>query len=369
MKIYLIPVIVILSFISLAACDDGGGKKAPTLALEDVQDAYLELFCEKIESCEFSAFFDVIIEDRQGCVAFLKSRAGQEIGIADLIAAVEAGTIIYDGAAAHACLEAMRGLSCAAFGNAEPTECQDTFTGTIAHGGACHLGEECQSGNCDQSAGCPGVCRPAVPEGSACEDSGACVAGTKCVLDECTAFSAPVAEGGACDPDEDWCDTGLFCHPTSGECTARLAVGAACENVHELECEQGALCIGMGQNPKECVELVVVETVGGVCDFGAGAICAAYDDLSCAIDDFQAFTGTCQISKKLGEVCFDSSARVLTLCDPTADLYCDLSAGFQVDGACAAKKADGAACTDNDHCLSGWCDEEVCGASEEPCRP
>ncbi len=369
MKKHLMLVTLFLSFLPMAACDDGGKTKAPSLALEEVEDAYLDLFCEKIEACEFSAYFDVIIEDRQGCVDFLKSRSDQEIGIADLIAAAEVGTIVYDGAAAHACLEAMRGLSCAAFGNADPPECMDTFTGTIADGDACHLGEECVSGNCDRGAGCPGVCVPAVAEGGVCEDSGACVSGTKCVLDECTAYTTPVAAGAACNPAEDWCDTGLFCHPTTGECTARLSVGAACEDVHELECEQGALCIGMGQDPKECVELTVVGTVGGVCDFGAGTVCAAYDDLSCAIDDFQAFTGTCQISKKLGEVCFDSTARVLTLCDPTAELYCDLSAGFQVDGSCTAKKAGGEACTDNDHCLSGWCDAEICAEEEELCRP
>jgi hypothetical protein len=364
-KISIAVVILSLTF-ALSACDDGG-KAGPKLAIEDVEREYHNLFCEKIESCEFGAYFSIVINDRQGCLDFLASLQEREIGIGDLVDAVNEGRIEYDAGKAHACIEAMRAMSCPEFGEKEPEVCLGVFSGTVADGGACTLGEECVSGYCNKAA-CPGTCEPAVAVGGACEDTVECTDGTKCVLDECTAFSAPVAAGGACDPDEDWCDLGLFCHPTTGECTARVEVGESCEEVAELECEQGALCIGMGEEPKTCVTLTVRENTDDTCDYGAGTLCAYYNDLVCAIDDFQTFTGTCQAPSRLNDVCFDSTNLVLTPCDMFGDLYCDMSGGFQTDGACAAKKAGGAACEDSDHCLSGFCDNDVCADEEDLCR-
>lgn len=364
-KQILFPCVLVVSMFLFSGCDDGSGKKAPSLSLEEVENAYYDLFCQKIESCEYNAFFSILIHDHQDCVDFLDSQKGDDVGVDDLVAAAQAGVLTYDGEAAYACLDAMRELSCAAFGKAEPPACRDAFVGAVADGGDCHLNEECLSGYCDTSSQCPGVCRPAVPANGNCETSEECGFGAKCVLGKCAVFTAPIAAGADCDPDEDWCDTGLFCHPDSQKCTARLAIGANCDDIHPMECAQGSLCLGIGQDQKKCVALTVVETAGEVCDYNAGKICAAYNDLACAIDDFQAFTGTCQVSKKLGEVCFDSTARVLTLCDPTADLYCDLSGGFQTDGRCTAKKPGGQACNDGEQCLSGVCDQNVC-ADEEP---
>ncbi len=358
----------LLFVFNLAACDDGGGKSAPKLALTDVESEYYNLFCEQIETCGGNPYFTLVFNDRQGCLDFLDTQIGNGVGLADMIAAVNEGTVLYDGEKGYSCIEAMKALPCDEFGDREPEACIGVFTGTIADDGECFLNEECVSGYCNTDTTCPGTCEAAVAAGDACTQTDECVTGAKCVLDECTVFTAPVTAGNPCDADEDWCAEGLFCHPTTEECTTRLAEGSDCENVSENECEAGTLCFGVGDAQKTCIALTIVTTADAVCDYGAGTMCAAYNDLTCAIDDFQAFTGTCQTSKKLNEVCFDSTNLVMTGCDMFADLFCDMSGGYQTDGTCTAKKAGGAACTDSEQCLSGFCDNDLCADEEEICR-
>jgi len=359
--------LIILSFSSLA-CDDGGGKSAPKLALAEVEDEYYNLFCEKVENCDMNAYFSMVIDDRQDCLDFLHNNMNDGPGIGDIVAAVNAGTVAYDAEQGYACIEDMRALSCAEFGDREPASCVGVFTGTLADDDECNLNEECVSGYCNTDAGCPGTCEPAVAVGDPCTETDECEAGAKCVLDECAVFSAAAGVGDPCDADEDWCGEGLFCHPTTGECTAQLTEGTDCENVSDQECEAGTLCFGVGDAQKTCVELTIIETADTVCDYGAGIMCAAYNDLTCAIDDFQAFTGTCQTFTTLGEVCFNSTELVLTSCDMFADLFCDMSGGYQTDGHCTAKKSGGEACTDGDQCLSGLCTADLCADEDDICR-
>ncbi len=368
MKTGLLIATLVLVSSGIIACDTK--KDPPKLALTEVEDMYYSLFCDKIMSCEFNAFFSVVIRDRQHCLDFVASQAGKDgPGLSDMIAAVNKGTVVYNGVRAYSCLEAMKAQSCDDFDHFEPGPCREVFTGTIADGTACFLNEECISRYCDTASGCPGVCKPAVAEGEVCVISDQCIPGAKCVLGRCTFFSAPVTAGGDCDPDEDWCAYGLFCHPGTEQCTARLAAGSECDGSHELECAQGTICMGINQDKDICVTLTVVEAAGEVCDYNDGRICAAYENLSCAIDDFQSFTGTCAPAPGLGETCFDADEMVLTVCDMFGDLYCDMSAGFQVDGTCRAKKAGGNPCDNDDQCLSDWCDEDTCAQVDEVCLP
>ncbi|MBU1069733.1 hypothetical protein KJ975_09230 [Myxococcota bacterium] len=353
--------------LNLVACDDGG-KSAPKLALTDVEGEYYNLFCEQIETCGVNPYFEMVINDRQGCLDFLQTQLGTEAGLADMIAAVNEGTIVYDAEKGYACVEAMKALACDEFGDLEPEACNGTFTGTIDDNGECFLNEECVSGYCNTETACPGTCEPAVATGDACDSTDQCVTGAKCVLGECAVFTTPLTTGQDCDPDEDWCATGLYCNPDNSACTTRIAEGQDCDNVSDLECEAGTMCFGIGDAQKTCMQLTLVETADGVCDYNAGIMCAAYNDLTCAIDDFQALTGTCQTFKQLNEVCFDSTNLVMTGCDMFGDLYCDMSGGYQADGTCKAKLAGGDACTDSEACLSGFCDVDVCADEEDVCR-
>ncbi|MBU1534414.1 hypothetical protein KKF84_03785 [Myxococcota bacterium] len=364
-----LPLVILMLFsVSLAACDDDDA--APTLPVTQVEESYYNLFCEKIETCDvFNAFVDLAIMDRQGCLDFLELQMEKEGGGLSLVVdAVNEGTVIYDAEKGYTCVEAMSVLACDEFGDKEPEECIGVFTGTIADGSECTINEECVSGYCKTDDACPGTCEAFIPEGSACDYTDECVTGAKCVLGECTFFTAPVAAGGECDENEDWCAEGLFCHPDTEECTARLSAGEDCENVSDLECDTGTMCIGVGTTAPTCVTITVMEAVDDECGYNAGDMCAMYNDLVCAIDDFQSFTGTCQISSKLDDMCFDSEAMAMNGCDPWGDLYCDIPEGYQDDGFCAAKKAGGQACTDNEQCLSDWCNVDVCEDMEEICQ-
>ncbi len=353
--------------LTLFACDDGDKKSNPSLPLAEVEGEYYNLFCEQIETCEVNPYFSMVIEDRQGCLDFITSQTDGP-GLGGILDAVDAGTVVYDAEKGYACIEDMKALPCDEFGDHEPESCVGVFTGTIADGEECRINEECVSGYCDTSEACPGTCVAAVAVGGTCALTDECESGAKCVLGECTVFTAPVAEGQPCDSTEDWCAEGLFCHPETEVCTARLAEGTECEEVSDLECEAGTLCFGVGGEAKTCKALTILETADAACDYNAGLMCAAYEDLTCAIDDFQAFTGTCQPFTRLDEVCFEAATTTLTSCDMFADLYCDMSGGFQQDGHCAAKKAGGVACTDSDQCLSGFCDNDVCADEEEVCQ-
>ncbi len=361
-------IILVLFAVTLIGCDDDAA--APSVAISEVESTYYDLFCDKIQTCDvFNAYVDIAISTHEQCLDFVAYNIQNEGGgLGSVIDAVNEGTVLYDGAKAYACVEAMAALPCDEFGDAEPEACNGVFTGTIADGSACFINEECESGYCDTDAECPGTCMAAVLEGDGCETTDECETGAKCVLGECTFFTASVTEGGACDPDEDWCADGLFCHPDTEECTGRLSAGEDCDGMADLECESGTMCIGMGGTQATCVELTIMESVDDVCSYNDGDICAMYNDLVCALDDFQNFTGTCQISAKLDDMCFDSENLVLTSCDMWGDLYCDMPGGWTEDGFCTAKKDGGEACDDDDQCLSGWCNVDVCEAVEEICE-
>ena len=93
------------------------------------------------------------------CKEFLnKMEDAQSDGLDDIIAAVENGTITYNGESGYQCLEEMKVLDCNEFTRKEPDICNSVFTGTVENGGSCKLNEECVSTYCDISNACPGTC-------------------------------------------------------------------------------------------------------------------------------------------------------------------------------------------------------------------
>lgn len=72
--------------------------------------------------------------------------------------AVDTGRLLYDPAAARACNQAIRSLSCANIWHARVPACDDMYMGTVLDGESCVLREECVSGFCRQGqcAGPPG---------------------------------------------------------------------------------------------------------------------------------------------------------------------------------------------------------------------
>jgi hypothetical protein len=100
---------------------------------------------------------------------------------------LQAGTIVYDGEHAEACLDHTRTMECVAFGQ-DPSRVYllyhcagelSPFVGTVAEGGSCVWSEECVSTNClwDDASG-TATCRPIPGAGEACYD--VCAEGLYC---------------------------------------------------------------------------------------------------------------------------------------------------------------------------------------------
>ncbi|MGM0596510.1 MAG: hypothetical protein ACQES9_05660, partial [Myxococcota bacterium] len=340
-----------------------------TVQITDVETSYYDLFCGKFTTCDNAPFFNIIIGDKEDCLAFMEEMSSSESGgLPDILDAVDEGTIIYDGQAAHECLVEMEALDCDAFENVEPEACRAVFTGTIALGESCTLDEECVSSFCDTEDSCPGTCAEPVLQGNGCDYSSECEPGTECVLGECIAFTNALTEGEKCDPDEDWCAEALYCNSDSDECEAYLALGDECEGENDLECGPDALCFE-GADAAVCIEITtLVETEGEICDHSQGILCAYYAGLTCAYDDFDNMSGTCVPIAQAGDLCFISGENMTMIgCDYFGDSYCDLTNGYQEDAYCVLKKEAGEICGEDQECLSEWCDNGTC-APEEQCK-
>lgn len=363
MKTWILSLVVLAVLSSALGCGGGG----PKLGIDEVEDAYYELSCAKLVACAKESFIAILIPDQAACIDFLSTTYADEPGsIDDIIAAVEAGTVIYDGKAAHKCLEEQAAQSCEQFGNQDPEICREVFTGTIADDGACELDAECVSSFCDTTEDCPGVCAPTVAEGQPCEIDAECAPGTRCVRGNCTAWTRALAVGEDCEPgDDDWCGDGLFCHEGLEECAEQVDIGETCEGAGGAECVFGAICAADVEGALSCVELVIEDTQGEICDNRRGILCDMHAGLSCRIDDFEALTGTCVPTPGVGETCFEAGQDMaVTQCSFYDQLYCDAPADYQTDGTCALLKQNGEPCTGDD-CL-GVCNlDGVCESDSD----
>ncbi len=306
---------------SLTAC--GGGVK-----LEDLESSFEDALCERQVRCGAYATVDACKEDFR-------------ILIDEIERAVAAGRANYDADKAEACLEALSSSSCD--GSAEdvrrqPQACRDTFTGTVADGGACFGGEECLSERCT------------IPD-----------CGMACCQGTCAVTVAEVAIGGACSGTTGPCAQGSFCDSQTTTCAALRAVGAACTS--NSQCGYGLYCPEVGT----CAD---APNRGAACPDGT---CADIGD-RCSTTSM-----TCVALGRSGEACatgfaglFDCQApltcnQTTLVCGnpPTVGQTCLFfcaSGNFcnQAD-VCEATKANGAACAGDDECNSQFCDaNDVC---------
>lgn len=161
--------------------------------------------------------------------------------------------------------------------------CDDVVLGQVALGGACVMSEECAgeafcAPTC--SAGCAGVCRTLIPEGSVgCRRDSECTPGLACLFNACVSLptvgfacarregrrcalgarceaemcvdisDAPGVLGGTCGVGIAPCGTGLYC---AGErCVSELRAGEACMNglggAGGIGCASGLWCAPTGQ--------------------------------------------------------------------------------------------------------------------------
>lgn len=315
---------VVIALVAACGDDDSGGGDIPLAGFEA---ARINMRCNTFVSCG-------LIDDAAVC---------RSLHILDyptnpsVIAAVEAGKVIYHGDKARECVNSVS-TSCTgpATGLFNSDACDQMFEGTVGAGGQCALAEECVSHVCNwpqcPDACCQGTCvgdappppRPRVGEsctlaldcidsfcdgatmtcmayrapGQSCRSGGECINGT-CPNQICVANPGP---GEACNPQTAPCGSiGLTCSATTMTCVAYGLSGDPCTGA---------------------------------------ADCSPFYSCSTA--------GSCELLPRLGEACSTQGAYGGCI----DHSYCEPATLM-----CTAPKPDGSACGLDQECTSRHCDD------------
>jgi len=267
-----------------ATCGGSGGRSVP---FDDLAGEVLNADCDFLVACGSAP-------DRATCLASIGFDSSQ---LATFKVDIAAGTVLYDGRAAGACIDALKSLaSCKQtvigdVGRRIDATCGKVFTGLLPAGSVCFFSDECANqGTCDaqtcsSNGCCAGTCaaRPTpIPLGGECSNplpnqecidgtlctanaagGGTCkaplVAGARCgpydrcvppyqcggVVDPVTnegTCTAPPGHGQACDMSGNCDDARDVCDQTTRLCTSRIAVGGACSTIDG--CVAYATCDG-----------------------------------------------------------------------------------------------------------------------------
>jgi hypothetical protein len=257
---------------------------------------------------------------------------------ADLLAAVEAGKVIYHPDKARQCLNGI-GATCDANAftdNAAQAACEATFEGTVAAGGQCAMNEECRSRDCD------------IP---ACPD--ACCQGT-CVGD--TPVRSPV--GGTCESSSQCIDS--YCDFQTSTCAAYKPTGAACTS--SSQCAIGG-----------CVDSICIELPGPgeACSPNLGGANCGDLGYTCSTTSMTCvpygLTGDpCATSRECSPLYLCGPAATCALrprlnetCDPAASGCIDSSYCEPTTSVCTTPKPDNSPCMDDNECTSDNCDFDL----------
>jgi len=226
-----------------------------------------------------------------------------------LDAAVAEKLVTYHPDSAQSCLDELSSAPCDTTQKAarEQPACDRVFTGNGKTGATCAFGQECVSGFCD------------VPS---CQ--------TSCCLGACTAPAKTAAIGESCAAAA--CGSGAYCDDTQ-TCQALLPMGVSCSSTDQ--CAYGLGCTVYADSTCEPLPAV-------------GASCAATKQ--CADLGVNCTTaGICTAAVQVGEICSDS-------------LDCVRYASCDRTDRCAITDPllpDGAVCSGNDMCTSGFCDASM----------
>lgn len=323
----------------VAAPDDAS---APALPPEEWCQRWSETYCALLARCPLPG-----LETRSeaGC----RAAVGTGCAADELAAAVAAGRLGWDGAAARSCLEATTALDCQTFSErlrTSPTPpaptCAEVLEGRVAPGGDCFLGTECQDGSfCTFGPACPGTCAAFAALDAACGADAWCDFATAACVDG-TCRPLPDAEGAPCAAGR--CRAPRLCDPATDTCRTPSVAASPCGGGRGV-CLAGLLCFGEATGGGTCQPLRADgETCFGNDDCRAPLVCVG---------------GTCGAAPGTGEACFDF------LC---AGAWCETTA---VPPTCRAWPATGTACAPGSRCApADACDAGTCRARRsagEPC--
>jgi len=249
---------------------------------------------------------------------------------------VASGKVVYDGAKARACFDAVNAVSsCHRTGlsvfDLDPN-CDGMFSGTVAVGGACFFPEECATG---------GTCQQNDPS---CVNAATCCPGT------CIAVPSPVAAGGACPAYPGICASRICVVDSIANtetCQSPVGVGASC--LGEIPCDSTLYCDPVSETCREPVG------TGGACNPALTSPPSVSEDCDGVNDRCSATTSVCTPLLAVGSPCDPSTNGCVSyaICDATTST-------------CVERPAVGAACDPTGagpSCLGG-----VCDATSGTCR-
>jgi len=348
----------LLSTGALFGCgDDSSGDAGPTV--EELPVLFSESLCATLEGC--GPLFDAQFGDT--CVA--QTTSDLENGsFVHIPAAIEAGTLVYDGSRVGACLDAIGEIGCGLFSGARiPEVCNEAIDGQVAVGDDCSIDEECQgTAHCGGTDSCPGTCTDAGTDGAACEDDDDCEAGLLCHAAECT---PPRAHGDACGGELPGCGADLFCVGEDGEtgepgtCADNGDVfsgasGDACNFGTGEFCAEGLVClISLEEGAMELSQVCGARAGSGeACQLAFPGHCPNGEHCAGVDPDGGSFDGTCEALPGDGLACATSG---FTQC--ARGRAC-------VDGTCRTVRDNGGSCGDDAECFSHNCDGGSCAAPD-----
>jgi hypothetical protein len=319
-----------------ASGNDAGGRigTTPTNAAE-LMASLSRLICDFQWRCQMTRGKSAV---RTSAGGSLPERSECErdavLSFANLRAAIEAGRVTYNQAQFSACATAITSGACS--GDTIGASCDPMVPGTVAQGDPCFFSGECsgdtQRRSCEKAGG---------------EQCGACALGL-----------APASVGQSCGG-ETHCERGLECDFETEVCRARPApktAGEACTvragSPLYSDCDGSAdlVCIAA-----VCRPMRFSDSVGEPCGDAIGTYCEG--GLVCPRAEDGA-AQTCRRAGAPGDACYDGQTRIVYPCASNA--FCDGNTG-----SCAAKRANGLACTSYLQCESGNCPADVCAAETD----
>ena len=333
------------------------------IAIGDASSQLANAVCEFSTRCDLLELLELVVNEP--CGNFIEAQF-TEGTLAGVQSAIDAGRVVYNGEAMARCVAELGTTDCTADLENLFRACDAAFEGQQAAGDACEQAAECEGEQaCIVSGGCPGRCGPLPLVGEACDTVTGCDGSAVCFDGECV---MPIGRNGSCRDDSIPCESGLFCKTNpifmTSACeplnTRPVGLGATCDLNGGPFCASGLSCVA--QPPAVVIpglpaipEFKCLEKVGGdeTCYAGAPDQCAA--GLYCDgfnLDDLENLDieGTCVALPNVGEAC--ASSLVGDICN----------VGLVCNGAtCAPRQLNGGACTVNEECYGGACNNSICG--------
>ncbi|HEX2880176.1 MAG TPA: hypothetical protein VHO25_11660 [Polyangiaceae bacterium] len=361
------PVLISASFATACGGSSSGGGftsaggttgTGMNVPLDDVPAMYAAALCDAYLDCAGPLL--EVFQPGEDCTALNTARIDDSFGpVQD---AIDADRIVYDGTHIEACVNDIRGRSCAQLLERETPECEAALRGTVALGDDCTLNEECVgSAFCKVEAACPGVCTALLGAGEDCTESNQCASGLECGDDQICV--EPAGPGDVCQGGEADCAPGYLCaganedNNTSGNCRTfdevfTVGSGQPCSFFDGELCQTNLVC--------EIQSIDAMTGITAICAAkkGAGQPCRVAIPDQCPNDQYCAVVpntleGTCTARPAAGQPCAPSALddNALTIC--IQGTQCD-------DGTCRARARLGQSCTVDavclsEHCLNGTC--------------